>query len=217
MSSTDSHNWKTEEEIRREEFCEGYDQEAAPAGLRPDERNDGRDSELKHTHVEGTTSETTMYATPDNSPKQYDPNESLTDCERFSSRGAKYTRLWELNAGRDNHTVAGKTYKDGEIHKVNQPARERARFVHAVANEVELPRSVVDRSTSLARRLDPRAYNYWGGMDVFILAVVKYTADEHDWCLDRDAFEDIRNQWDVSSEDLTAAIEKMEEDAEMGE
>lgn len=211
MSATVSNNWQTEVEIQESEFRAGYEQEAACGELRPDERSDGRDSELKHTHVEGTTSETTMYATPDNPPKQYDPNESLPDCERYSTRGAKYSRLWELNAGRDDHTVAGKTYKDDEIHKVNQPARERARFVHAVANGVELPGRVVDRSTSIARQLDPRAFNYWGGMDVFILAVVKHAAQEYDWSVDAEAFHDIRERWEVSTENVTAALGKVKE------
>lgn len=201
-------DWKSEEEVLVDEFLAGYELEAAPAGLRPEKREDGRDSELAYTQLEGTVSETTLYA--DRPDEKYKPSESLGG--RFGTRRAKYARLWELNAGRDDHTVAGKTYTDSEIHKVNQPARDRARFVHAVAISVELSKCVLNYSTSLARKLDPRAFNYWGGMDVFILAVVKQAALEYDWKMDTDAFHSIREQWGVGVEDLDAAFGKLQQE-----
>lgn len=212
MSIAISTNWKTEEQIQQEEFEEGYEQEAVSGTLRPTERNDGSDNEIEYNQMEGTVGETTMYA--DRGTDKYNPNKSLPQCEEYPTKGAKFNRLWKLNAGRDDHTVAGKTYKDEEIHKVDQHARDRARFVHGVAIEVGLPESMIERCTSIARRLDTRAFNYWGGMDVFLLAIVKYVAEENNWSIDTDAFHEIREHWEVGRDDLSSAVEKVEEKLE---
>lgn len=216
MSTTDSDNWLTDVQIKEQEFQAGYEQEGGRGGLRPEERNDGRDDPIEHDHMEGTSSETTMYATPDNPPDWYDPHESLPSCERHSTRGAKYTRLWTLNAGRDKHHAKGKTYADDETHKVSQPTRDRARFVHAVANRCCLSRGLTARCTSVARCIDPRKFNYWGGMDVFILAIVAFVAvtcgDRCAWSGDLENFHAIREQWDVGIDDLGAAIKKVDEE-----
>lgn len=220
MSTTDSGNdWQTAEQIRKQEFQAGYEMEAGRGGLRPDERNDGRNDEKEHTHMEGTDSETTLWADISNQ-EGYDPNKRLPPCEQYNTKGAKYARLWNFNAGRDGHRVAGKTYKNDEIHKVSQPVRDRARFVHAAANWCDLSRILSARCTSIARRTDPRAFAYWGGMDTFILAIVAYVAVAHGTGEgsqgDLEKFHAIREQWGVGIDDLGAAMEKIEKGRRSG-
>jgi len=217
-SNSSSNDWKSEEQIRREEFRAGYDREAASGQLRDDERNDGGDSEMKYTHTEGAASETTLYADKTEDKDKYDPNQSLPNCEHpYPTKGSKFSRLWALNAGWDGHRVDGKNYTDEEIHKVDQPARERARFTHAVACAVELPQTAIHRCTGVAKRLDPRKFNYYGGMDTFILSIVKHVAQEYDWEVDAETFQKIRDDWNVGSDDLTAAREKVGEELNPGE
>ena len=215
MSTTDSDSqWQTAAQIREQEFRAGYEIEAGRGELRPTERSDGRSDDIEHNHTEGTASETTLYADISNQ-KGYDPNEPLPSCEKYATKRAKFSRLWTLNAGRDGHRANGTTYKDKEVHKVSQPARDRARFVHAVANWCGLPKTLSARCRSIAQRTDPRAFNYYGGMDTFILAIVAFVAVAHGSGGgshgDIKQFHAIREEWDVGIDDLGAAIEKIEE------
>lgn len=212
-------DWKDEQQVKQEHFADGYQQEARRRARKPTEREDGGTSdELEHNHTEGTASATTMYA--DRRGDGYDPHESLPDCERYDTKAKKFARLWKLNAGRDTHTASGKTWADDETHRVNPHTRDRRRFVQAVADTFDLDGPALERAADLAARDDPRRYNYYGGMDAFILAVVAAVAFEFgvdingashddDLAADLRQFHELRRDWGVDLDDLIAATRKV--------
>lgn len=85
--------------------------------------------------------------------------------------------------------------------------------MHAVADTFDLHGPALDRATDLAARDDPRRYNYYGGMDTFILAVVASVTFEHDRGVDDAEFHRIRREWGVDLDDLIAATRKVGERA----
>lgn len=224
MSTTDAptFDWKDESDIKQEHFADGYQQDARRHARNPTERDDGSSTdELEHNHMEGTASATTMYA--DRRGEGYDPYESLPECERYDTKAKKFTRLWKINAGRDEHTASGKTYADDELNKVDWRARDRRRFVQAVASTFDLDGPALERAADLASRDDPRRYNYYGGMDTFILAVVAAVAFEFgvdingashddDLAVDLREFHELRRDWGVDLDDLIAATRKVLEE-----
>lgn len=205
MSTTDSYNWKIDAQIREQEYRQGYAQEAAAGGLRPSRRNDGSDRSEEYLTNSDAAHSTGLNATKSNQ-EGYNPSKRLP-VERYENKEEKFKRLWLVNAGLDRHRVER---PDRDLGKADKPANYRARFVRAVATTVGFPPKVVDRCTDLARQLDPRPWNFCGGFDAFILGVVAYAADERDFSLDREAFESIREEWELSTENLNEAIEKVD-------
>lgn len=208
MAASIQQQWQTDEQLAQQHFEDGYKQEAHRRARKPTEREDGGCSdELEHNHTEGTASATTLYA----DDGDYDANARLPDCERHDRKRDKFARLWQLNAGRDTHHASGKTYKDAECHKVDQNARDRRRFTHALCSRLGLGENATARALHLAVTTEPRPFNFLGGFDVFLLAVVLHAANENGEILrlDCEAFHRIRKRWDVDRETLAKATSKL--------
>lgn len=196
-------DWKNEQEIKQREFADGYHVERSKRT--PD--GDGSDDALEHDQNEGNPNATTMYG--GRHADGYDPNERLPACERWSTKGQKFRRLWRLNAGMDSHRAPHRSRAD--CNKANERTKDRQRFVQSVANTLQLGESATERAKELATLPTPKTLNFIGGMDTWILAVALHAANEQRCILrvDRDALTEIRADWGVSADQLATATEKV--------
>ncbi|MFC7197287.1 hypothetical protein ACFQL4_25985 [Halosimplex aquaticum] len=100
------YDWKDEQEIKQQEFADGYHVER---DRRTPER-DGSDDALTHDQNEGNPNATTLYG--GRHADGYDPNERLPDCERWATKGTssppcgRGTRGWIPTA---RHAAVGRT------------------------------------------------------------------------------------------------------------
>lgn len=200
-------DWQTEEQIAEQEFAEGVaverDRRAPDRGV-PDDANE-------YNANEGNANATTLYV--DTTAEGYDPSQRLPTCEKWSTKGAKFRRLWALNSGVDSHRASRRSRDD--CHKTNERTKDRQRFVHAVANRLGLSDGAVERARELAAIPTPNRLNFIGGLNTWILAVVLYAVNEQRavMAVDRDALAEIRDDWGVSVDHIAQAVDMVGERA----
>lgn len=202
------YDWQTEEQIAEQEFADGYHVEQSKRT--PD--GDGSDDALEHDQNEGNPNSTTMYG---GRPSDgYDPNERLPNCERWATKGEKFATLWARNSGVDSHRAPRRSRED--CNKADEKAKDRQRFVQAVANALRLGEDATERAKELATLPTPKTLNFIGGLDTWILAVVLHAANEQRAVMkvDRDALAEIRADWGVSTDQLATATEKVADSVE---
>ncbi|OYR75610.1 hypothetical protein DJ84_23295 [Halorubrum ezzemoulense] len=197
------YDWQDEQSIKQQEFADGYHVERAkrtPA-------TDGSDDTLEHNQNEGNPNATTLYGgRPSNG---YDPNERLPACERWSTKGEKFATLWARNSGVDSHRAPRRNRED--CNKADEKAKDRQRFIHAIANDLRLGEDATERAKDLASVPTPKTLNFLGGLNTWILAVALYAANEQRAVMkvDRDALTNLREDWGVSTDQLATATEKV--------
>jgi hypothetical protein len=199
----------TDEKIAQYEI--GYQIEAQRRSRTATQRQAASTDELEKAdsqHLNGAVCATTFHASY--SDDGYEPNERLPDCEGYSTKGQKYSRLFSLNSGRDGHVADGHSESDDSLHKSDRMARYRRRLTETVAQRLGVTDLCKNTAISQAVKTDTRAYNRWGGIEAAVIAFIFAAAIQlgEQARINRDALNDFIEDWNMPVRRLPKAISK---------